>query len=72
MKSITLTTIASLVAAVSATKEISVQLDVANNSQVRAIVSNIGSDAITVITRDGLLSKAPIQKVDVSSQSQYF
>lgn len=68
MKAFTLASLAALVTVASAAPEINVRLEVQDNSKVRAVVSNVGPEVIKAVTRGGLLSKAPIQKVQVSSQ----
>lgn len=68
MKTPILGAVAALIAVASAVPEINVQLEVRDNTRVRAVISNVGDETFKAITRDGLLSKAPIQKVHIMSQ----
>lgn len=71
MRNSALAALAVLIATASAVPQINVQLEVRDNTRVRAVISNVGDDTFNAITRDGLLSKAAIQKVHVSSQGTF-
>lgn len=63
--------VAALIVATSAVPDINVQLEIRDNTRVRAVISNVGDETFKAVTRDGLLSKATIQKVHISSQGTF-
>jgi deuterolysin len=49
---------------------VEVKLEMQDNSNVKAVVTNMGSEEIKIFKHSGLLGKGPIRKVQVSSAGE--
>lgn len=66
----TLATLAAAAPSVAPSPEVSVKLEMQENSKVKAIVTNPTKDSIKILKTGSILDSTPVQKVSVSNSGK--